>query len=430
MKKWIVIVVVLAACGYWGFLKLRQWKQSSQQPDEGSRPTMAVASLTNVNLAITAAGDIGPADQVSVRPEINGLIDTLPVDIGDVVKKDSVLFTLDDRPLQTDRAARLTDIEGAQLTVAKTKRNYERAKQLFEDKLISQEVYEDSKTDYDLAQNALDRAQKALSQVQEQLTKTKILAPFDCTILTRPVSIGQAVSGSGGFNSGTEVLTIANLNDMIITAHFNQADVARLKANMPVDVEVEAVPGLKLTGTIDRLAPQATVKNGIKGFDARILLTNIDPRVRPGMTANLSIPVASASNVLTVPLAAVFSEMGDHYVLVKKDDKFERRPVQIGVADYFFVEIQKGLSNGEIVSLEQPAGAAALFQNEIASQMQNKRAAGVVPASLTTTNRLLTSTNRPNAVPPQPAGPSRRTNSGPARLTGVPNRLAAGFFAP
>src|SRR5436305_1232537 len=81
----------------------------------------------------------------------------------------------------------------------------------------------------DLAKNKLEISQKSLEQVDDKLLKTKILAPFDCTVLTRPVSVGQAVSGSSGVNSGTEVLTIANLTDMLITAHINQADVTRLK---------------------------------------------------------------------------------------------------------------------------------------------------------------------------------------------------------
>src|SRR4030095_13013524 len=97
------------------------------------------------------------------------------------------------------------------------------------EKLIAQEVYDDTKTTFDLAKNALDRAQKELAIIEERLTKTVVRAPFNCTILTRPVSVGQAVSGSGGFNSGTEVLTIADLNSMIINAQGKQADHPRLK---------------------------------------------------------------------------------------------------------------------------------------------------------------------------------------------------------
>src|SRR5439155_23798691 len=160
----------------------------------------------------------------------------------------------------------------------------------------------------ELARNALDRPEKALHLVQYQLTKTKVLAPFDCTVLTRPVSVGQAVSGSGGFNSGTEVSTIANLSEMVINAHINQADVTRLQMGQQVEVQVEAVPALKVTGTVERIAPQATIKNNIKGIATRILLKDEDPNVRPGMTANIKILIASADHGVAVPLADVITE--------------------------------------------------------------------------------------------------------------------------
>jgi RND family efflux transporter MFP subunit len=359
MKKWVVIVLVIAAGVTLGMLKFKGWKTKGSDSANGQRLSLATVTITNISFSVNSAGDIGPADQVSVRPEINGKIDVLAVDIGDKAAKGSMLFTLDDKDLQSERDSNVTEIEGANLQVERCRRNYERSIQLFKDKLISLEVYENTKTEFELAKNTLERAKKALNMVEDKLTKTKILAPFDCTVLTRPVSVGQAVSGSGGYNSGTEVLTIANLNEMIVNAHINQADVTRLKMDQEVDMEVEAVPGLKMKGKIQRIAPQATVRNGIKGFATRILLTNIDPRVRPGMTANLSIPVANAANVMTVPLAAVFTEMGERYCWLVKDNgngesQYEKRPVTIGVADYANVEIQTGLKSGEQVSLEQP----------------------------------------------------------------------------
>jgi RND family efflux transporter MFP subunit len=191
--------------------------------------------------------------------------------------------------------------------------------------------------------------------VEERLAKTVIVAPFDCTVLTRPVSIGQAVSGSGGFNSGTEVLTIADLNQMIINAHVNQVDVTRLSVGQQVDIEVESVPGLTMRGTVERIAPQSTIKNSIKGYSARVRIDEIDPRVRPGMTANVSIPVASSEDALAVPLAAVFTEQGERYAYVQKGDTFERRPLQIGISDYDYAEVLKGLQPGDVVSLEDQA---------------------------------------------------------------------------
>jgi HlyD family secretion protein len=359
MKKWIILLLVLAGGG-WGF---QRWRHRTPDPESArlaSRPTTAVVETRDIHFAVNAAGDIGPADQVSVRPEVNGKIDKLPVDIGDAVKTGDLLFSLEDYDLQTEKESQEREIERARLQLDHDKRNFDRAQQLFSDKLISQEVYEDTKTQFELSRNALQRAEKALDVVKDKLRKTRIVAPFDCTVLTRPVSVGQAVAGSGGFSSGTEVLTIANLDEMIINAHINQADVSRLRVGQDVTAQVEAVPGLKIKGTIDRIAPQATYKNNIKGFAVRIVIKDTDRRVRPGMTANIEIPVSAAANVVAVPLAAVFTELNpdtqemERYVYVKKGDEAERRPVQIGISDYFYAEVQKGLAPGETVMLEMP----------------------------------------------------------------------------
>jgi RND family efflux transporter MFP subunit len=245
---------------------------------------------------------------------------------------------------------------------------------LLADKLISQELYDDTKTSFDLAKNALERAQKDLGITEERLTKTEVRAPFDCTVLTRPVSVGQAVSGSGGFNSGTEVLTIADLNSMIINAQVNQADVPRLKVGESVEVTIEAVAGLQATGVVERISPQATIKNNIKGYPARIVLRNVDPRVRPGMTANVKIPVASVANVTSVPLAAVFTEKNpdtlqmERFVYVQQGESFEKRNVKVGVSDFFYAEIQEGLTQGEVVTLELPKEELEKKSHQLASQ--------------------------------------------------------------
>src|SRR5215813_7081148 len=344
MKKWIVLAVLVAA----GAGGIAYWNQTQRHKTAGGpvdRPTTATVELRDISFAVNAAGEISPAEQVSVRPEINGKIDLLPVDLGDHVKKGDLLFKLDDRELQQERSSNLTDIEKAKLGLEKAERDYKRAQKLLEEKLISQELYDDAKTTFDLAKNALERSQRDLALTDERLSYTKVRAPFDCTILTRPVSMGQAVSGSGGFNSGTEVLTIADLNSMIINAQVNQADVPRLKSGQTVEVTIEAVTGLQATGVVERISPQATIKNNIKGFAARIVLRNVDPRVRPGMTASVKIPISSALNVTAVPLAAVFTEKNtdtgqmERFVYVQQGEAFEKRLVKVGVSDYFFAEI-------------------------------------------------------------------------------------------
>ncbi len=359
MKK-LILVVALAAAGVGGYFLYQRWQAARLAGEGPKRMTTAVAELRDISFAVNAAGEITPAEQVSVRPEINGKIEFLPVDLGDRVKKGQTLFKLDDKELQQQRASNLTGIERAKLELEKADRDLKRAGELLAGKLISQELFDDTKTTFELAKVSLDRAQKDLAITEERLTKTEVKAPFDCTILTRPISMGQAVSGSGGFNSGTEVLTIADLNAMVINAHVNQADVPRLKVGQVVEITIEAVTGLKINGAVERIAPQAIIKNNIKGFSARIVLKDVDPRVRPGMTANIKIPVASAANVTAVPLGAVFTEKDpvtgqmERFVYVQQGEEFEKRNVKVGISDFFFAEIQDGLGEGEIVSLELP----------------------------------------------------------------------------
>ncbi len=408
MKNFLVVVVIigLGAGGYYFWKNYSEKKPSQAGP---MRPTTAVAELRNISFAVNAAGEISPAEQVSVRPEINGRIEELPVDLGDKVEKGKLLFKLDDKELQQQKASNLTDIERSRLSLEKAERDYKRAQQLLADKLIAQELFDDTKTSFELAKNSLERSQRELAIIDERLTKTVVTAPFDCTVLTRPISVGQAVSGSGGFNSGTEVLTIADLNSMIINAHVNQADVPRLKPDQMVEVSIEAVAGLRVTGTVERIAPQATIKNNIKGFAARIVLRNVDPRVRPGMTANIKIPVASASDVTAVPLSAVFTERNpetgvtERYVYVKDGMGFERRNVSVGVSDFFFAEIQQGLKAGEEVSLELPKEEREKKMRQMAGNKPSGPGAGGPGGSLAVSAQP-GSTNGGGAM--VPAGPA------------------------
>ncbi len=361
MKNIILAIVIIGAAAF-GLIYLKQSKElaSSTNEELNARATTAKVETKDIDFVVTVAGEITPAEQVSVRPEVNGMIEQLPVDVGDKVEEGDLLFSLDDKNIRIEIEQRQTQIDAANLQLEKAKRNFERDRKLFEEKLVSREAFQNTETEFNLAKNSIERAQKDLDLAMERMERTQILAPFDCTILTRPVSAGQAVSGSGGFNSGTEVLTIADLTQMIINAHVNQADVSRLSVGLEVEIQVEAISGLKVMGVVERIAPQATIENGIKGFSARILLSEIDPRIQPGMTANIKIPVQSAAGVVAVPLGAVFTEYNEsvrkqeRYVFVQNGASFSRRLIEIGVADYFFAEVLNGLRAGEIVSLEQP----------------------------------------------------------------------------
>ena len=418
--KYLVVLVIVVGIGIGGYYGWKNWQKTSATSAAPERPTTAKAEVRSINFSVNAAGEIAPAEQVSVRPEIGGKVEQLPVDLGDRLKKGALLFKLDDKELQQQRAANLIDIEKAKLNLEKGERDHRRSQQLLSEKLISQELYDDTKTAYDLAKNALESAQRALALTDEHLTKTEVRAPFDCTVLTRPVSVGQAVSGADGFSGGTEVLSIADLNAMIINAQVNQADVPRLKVGEMVEVTVEAVPGLRAAGAVERISPQAVIKNNIKGYPARIVLTNVDERIRPGMTANVKIPVASAENVTAVPLAAVFTEKNpdtgqmERYVYVQQGESFEKRNVKVGVSDFSCAEIQEGLKAGEVVSIELPKDEREKKAKELAVQKKGSGETGAAttkapaPASGTRTNRT-----KASAAGGSPSGnTTNRTSAG------------------
>lgn len=358
---WVLLILLLGGGGWY------YWQQRAPGGGAGaaaaSRPATSVIEKRDIRFAVSAAGEITPSEQVSVRPEVNGRIDELPVDLGDFVKKGDLLFQLNDEDLRIEQQQRETSVARTRLSLEQARRDYERARMLFNEQLLPQQLFEDARTSYELAKNSLEQSEKELALTHEKMRRTRVTAPFDCTVLTRPVSVGQAVSGSGGFNAGTEVLTIANLNDLVINAHINQADVSRLRTGQEVEVTVEAVPGLKVVGKVERIAPQAALKNNIKGFPARVLLKDVDQRIRPGMTANISIPIASADDVVAAPLAAVFTEFNpetrqvERFAWVQLGNEWERRPIHIGVSDYFFAEITRGLEAGDIVSLEDKSRA-------------------------------------------------------------------------
>jgi HlyD family secretion protein len=185
--------------------------------------------------------------------------------------------------------------------------------------------------------------------------------------------------------------------------------VPRIKPGEPVEVTVEAVQGLKVNGVVERISPQATIKNNIKGYPARIVLHNVDSRVRPGMTANVRIPVASAANVTAVPLEAVFteknpdSEQMERFVYVQHGEGYEKRNVKVGIADFFYAEIQDGLSPGDVVALEMPKEELEKQTQQLANQRGNPEPGArgtkvAAPAPATRTNATPPVTT-PKAIP-------------------------------
>ena len=185
MKNIILAIVIVGAAAF-GFIYLKKSKESAPSSSEelNARATTAEVETKDIDFVVTVAGEITPAEQVSVRPEVNGMIEQLPVDVGDKVKEGDLLFSLDDKNIQIEIEQKQTQIDAANLQLEKAKRNFERDRKLFEEKLVSREAFQNTETEFNLAKNSIERAQKDLDLAMERMERTQILAPFDCTVLT------------------------------------------------------------------------------------------------------------------------------------------------------------------------------------------------------------------------------------------------------
>jgi RND family efflux transporter MFP subunit len=353
MKRIIVILlIILTGAGGWYAYTHRS---SGGEKQVFESKFVARAEKRDIDSSVEVSGDVTPAFQLDVKPEVGGKLKALHVEPGDTVKEGDVLVEIDDTDLMSEKQSALTEIEGAKLEMEKTGKNYERAKELFEQKLISREVYENLSSEYALGENSLVKTQRKLQLVEDRLRKTKVLAPMDGTVLTVPVIEGQVVIGAASVNSGTTLMTIANLTKLLVETHINQVDVARIEPNQTVKLHVESLKDADMDAKISFIAPVATIKNSVKGFQVQALIEKPNARLRPGMTVNISIPIASASDVVSVPISAVFRGEGNKKVIyVRNGENTERREVKVGVTNTDFAQIIKGVEDGEEILLVEP----------------------------------------------------------------------------
>ncbi len=315
----------------------------------------AQAERRDIREEIRLSGDVSPAFQVEIKPEVGGKLRDVLTGTGREVKKGELLFVIDDSDLQIERASAQVEIDGAVVTVEKLAGNLDRARQLFAAKLISKEIYENLDADHRLAENAQERAQRRLETVDDRITKTRVPAPADGTILSVPVIAGQIVVPAVSVNAGTTLATLADLSSLIVDAHVNQLDIGKVKLGDMVEVLGGADDSIRATAKINFIAPLATAKNNVKGFTVQAVLSGDTSAFRPGMTVAIRLPLATASNAVSVPLAAVFESRDGKVVYVPGPDGLpEARPVEVGATDLFHAEIRSGLEEGETVLLNRP----------------------------------------------------------------------------
>ena len=357
MNKTFKYLLIAAALGGGWYAHSKNWFRNPQQAAAPGHREMvtAVAELRDIAMNIRVSGEVQPASQLDVKAEVGGRVKKLNVIPGDTVKAGDILLEVDDRDILTEQESAKVEIDGAKLAAIKLERNFERAKELFKQNLVSREAYDNLESELAIARNNHTRAERKLQLVEDKLSKTKVIAPGDGTVLTVPVVEGQVIVAAASVNSGTTLMTIANLSRLIVETHVNQVDVARLAVKQRVKLTAEAILDDELEAHIFFIAPGASVKNSGKGGTVQALLEKPSSRMRPGMNVQMTIPVANAQDVVAVPVGAVFRGDGDgRVVYVRSGEKTERRPVKIGISNTEHAQILSGVREGEKILLAEP----------------------------------------------------------------------------
>ena len=355
--------------------------------DKGTDVTIASPQTGAITESIPANGKIQPVTEVKISPDVSGEIIKINCKEGDAVKKgDLILQIKQDLYLSArDRAeASLNSVKAQYLQqdaqLQQTELSHNRNEQLFAKKAISQADYEKSLAEYRIAQSQkkaaeynVKSAEAALKETEENLVKTNIYAPMDGTISKLSVEIGERVVGTSQM-AGTEMLRIADLNQMEVLVDVNEIDIVRLVENDTATIEIDAYPNRKFKGTVTRVANSsknagtATSADQVTNFEVRVLidresykdLFDVNPiPLRPGMSASVSIQTERRENITTIPLQAITTrkdlldslETADRviqqvfvYDSIKKAVSVQE--IETGIQDMSNIEVVSGLGTG------------------------------------------------------------------------------------
>jgi len=348
-KYFVTLLLFLGGLTYWmGWVP---WPQPVKT--DKATPTV-VAKRMDIAPVLPLSGEVAPAFQVDVKPEIGGKIKKIHVIAGQNVRKGELLVTIDDTDLLNERASAEAEIAGTRLRVEKILGNFSRAKQLFAQKLLSREEYANLEADYQIAENELAKSLFRRQTVDDRLAKTRVVSPADGTILDVPVNEGQVVVGAASVNSGTNLMGFADLSRLLINAHVNQLDAGKLSVGQIMVVHSPDSSDQDYQARIEFIAPLATVKNNIKGFEVRGVIEGNRESMRPGVSVSITVPIGKAEGVVSLPVTAIFERDGKMVVYVLKGKENECRNVVVGLMDSSRVEIKSGVGEGEEVLMVAP----------------------------------------------------------------------------
>ena len=354
MKKKIIIAAVFVAAAIVAFFLLTGG--SKKQTVEFEK---AVAEKTTIQNSITATGTIEPVTSVTVGTQVSGIVSHLYVDYNSVVKKGQVIAELDRTNLTSELNTARANLASAQSTMNFELANYNRYKTLYEKGLVSANDFETAKLSYLKAKEQVTTSQETVRRAQTNLGYATITSPIDGVVLSKSVEEGQTVAAS--FNT-PELFTIAqDLTDMRVIADIDEADIGGVKDGQRVMFTVDAFPDDRFEGHVTQVRQQATTESNVVTYEVVISAPNNDLKLKPGLTANVTIFTMEKNDVLAVqnkalrfmPIDAILSEgqtiedcESPQKVWTLEGTVFKAHPVQTGITNGMLTEILGGIEPG------------------------------------------------------------------------------------
>lgn len=297
-KKKALVIAAVAAIAV-----LAVWLLSGGKKEEKITFDTAAVAPANIMNSITATGTIEPVTSVTVGTQVSGIVSKLFVDYNSVVKKGQVIAELDKTNLMSQLNTAKTQLATAQSQLNYQTANYKRYKTLFEKGLVAADDFDNAKLSYTQAKEQVVSAKEEVQRAQTNLGYATITSPIDGVVLSKSVEEGQTVAASF---STPELFTIAqDLTNMQVVADVDEADIGDVKDGERVTFTVDAYPDDTFEGEVKQVRQEATTTNNVVTYEVVISAPNADLKLKPGLTANVTIYTAERKGVLSVPSKAL-----------------------------------------------------------------------------------------------------------------------------
>lgn len=357
-KIWIaVIVIVVIAVAAWAL-------SGGKKEEEINFKEEAVKTETLQN-SVTATGTIEAVTSVTVGTQVSGIVNKLYVDYNSQVKKGQVIAELDKTNLLSELNTAKANLASATSNLSYQAANMNRYQTLYKKGLVSADEYENALLTYRQAKEQVASSKESVLKAQTNLGYATITSPIDGTVISKSVEEGQTVAASF---STPELFTIArDLTNMQVVANVDEADIGGVKEGDRVTFTVDAYPDDTFEGTVKQVRLEATTTNNVVTYEVVISAPNTDLKLKPGLTANVTIYTQERSGVLAVANKAlrftptketVGKDMkivdckGKNKVWTLSDKTLTAHPVTIGQTDGVHTEIIKGIKKGQKIVTE------------------------------------------------------------------------------